>query len=103
MYFGAAVCGNRSKKSYLTSERLERYMNSEVGGDMVSLGGGVVAFLPMAGEAQVVCRLATDVVVSHVHVELLGVVVGFKALLPQTNVVVRVYGTTGGQCEVVLV
>lgn len=53
-----------------TSVRLERDMDAQVRGDVVALDDGRVALLPAACEVQVVVRLATDVDLSQVGVEL---------------------------------
>jgi hypothetical protein len=41
--------------------RLERDVNADVGGDMVALNGRGSALAPLAGQVEVVGRLATDV------------------------------------------
>jgi hypothetical protein len=46
--------------------RLERNMNSNVGGDVVSLDGGGTALAPGAGQVEVVGGLATDVALADV-------------------------------------
>lgn len=40
--------------------RLEWNMNSNVGGDMITFDGGGVALAPLAGQVEVVSRLASD-------------------------------------------
>jgi len=45
---------------------LERNMYAHVRGDVVALHGGGSACAPLAGEVQVVCRLATDVALADV-------------------------------------
>ena len=61
---------------------------SEMGGDVVALGAGGAAVLPLAGEAEVVGGLAADVVVAEVVVEELWVGEGGVAAEPFTEVIV---------------
>lgn len=64
----------------------ERSVDAEMGGNVVTLGTGRTAALPLAGEAEVVGGLAADVVVAEVDVEQLGVGCRAVAALPETGV-----------------
>jgi len=48
---------------------LERHVDSDVGGDVITLDGGGPALVPLAGEVQVVGALAADVLLADVIVE----------------------------------
>lgn len=65
---------------------LERGVDAEMGGDVVALCAGCAAVPPPAGQTEVVCRLAADVVVAEVVVEMLGVDEGLGARVPETLV-----------------
>lgn len=54
--------------------------------DVVALCAGGVALLPFAGEAEVVCALAADVVVAEMVVEGVGVSEDLVAVLPEAEV-----------------
>lgn len=49
--------------------RLERDMDSDMRGNVVTLDGGGAARVPLACEAQVVCALAADMAVADVLLE----------------------------------
>jgi len=46
--------------------RLEGNMDSNVGGDMITLHGGSSARVPATGEIKIVCALATDMFLTNV-------------------------------------
>ena len=46
--------------------RLERDVNSDVRGNVVTLDGGCAARVPLAGKAQVVCALAANMAIANV-------------------------------------
>lgn len=52
-------------------------------GDVVALGTGCAAILPLAGETEVVGALAADMVIAKMDVEQFGVGADGGALLPQ--------------------
>jgi hypothetical protein len=64
---------------------LERGVYADVGCDVVTLCAADVAALPFAGEAEVVCGLAADVVVAEVLVDDLGVVEDLAAVIPSAG------------------
>lgn len=41
--------------------RFQRYVNTDVRGDVIALDGGGPTIAPLTGEVQIVCALATDV------------------------------------------
>ena len=53
----------------LTLVRLQRDVDPDVGGDVVTLDGGGAARIPLAGEAEVVCALAANMAVTDVLLE----------------------------------
>lgn len=65
---------------------LERGVDAEMGGDVVALCAGCAAVLPPAGQTEVVRRLAADMVVAEVVIEMLGVDEGLGARVPETLV-----------------
>lgn len=65
--------------------RLEGGVDTDVRGDVVALGTADVAALPLAGEAEVVGRLATDVVVTEMLVDVLGVVEDLATVIPSAG------------------
>ena len=69
----------------LARVRLERSVNTKVGGDVVPLGTAHVAAFPLAGEAEVVSALAADVVIAQVLVDNLGVVEDLATVVPSTS------------------
>jgi len=52
-----------------TFVRLERDVDSDVGGDVVAFDSGGAASSPLTGQVEVVCALATDVTFADVVVE----------------------------------
>ncbi len=48
---------------------LERNMDADMRGDVITLDGGGPARVPLAGKAQVVCALATDVALANVFLQ----------------------------------
>jgi hypothetical protein len=75
---------------------------SEMAGDVVSLCASCAAVLPLAGEAEIVGALATDVVVAEMVVEGLWVIEGQLTVQPETAVgglrgIWRRRGTGGGR------
>lgn len=55
-------------------------------GDVITLSAGCAAILPLASEAEVVCTLATDVVVAQMVVKSFGIREGLRAFHPETFV-----------------
>ena len=74
---------------------------SEMAGNVVTLRTGGAAVLPVAGETEVVCALAADVVVAEMVVEGLWVGEGADAVLPVAAVlgVGAVWGRRGCVCD----
>jgi hypothetical protein len=56
----------------LTLVRLERNMDTDVRGDVVSLDRGSSARVPLASQVEVVCALATNMALANMLVESLG-------------------------------
>lgn len=50
----------------LTFVRLQRHVDSDVGGDVVALDGGGTARLPSTGQVEVVGALATNMLLANV-------------------------------------
>lgn len=50
----------------VTFVRLEWDMDSDVRGDVITLHGGGTALIPTTGEIEVVCALATNVLLANV-------------------------------------
>lgn len=71
---------------------------SEMAGDMITLGTGCAAVLPLAGEAEVVGALAANMVIAEMVVEGLWVDKGLSTVVPETFVGRRRGGggTSGG-------
>lgn len=67
-----------------------------MGGNMVTFSASSTAILPLAGEAEVICGFAADVVVAEVVVEALSVGKRSCALFPSARERVRGRGLTGG-------
>lgn len=51
--------------------RLQRNMNADVRGDMVTLDGGGATCAPLAGQVEIVGALATDVALAYVILDVL--------------------------------
>lgn len=64
---------------------LEWSMDSDVRGDVVTLGTADVASFPLAGEAEVVGGLAADVVVAEMLVDDFGVVEDLATVVPSAS------------------
>jgi hypothetical protein len=67
---------------YLADMGLQRGVYSEMASDVVPFGAGSSAILPLASETEVVCALATDVLVAEMVVEGLWVGECLGAVLP---------------------
>lgn len=74
-----------------TAMRGRSRLTPQVTGDVVTLGAGDIAALPLAGEAEVVGRLAPDVSIAEVVVEVLGVFEWLVAALPATGYQLRLF------------
>lgn len=64
--------------------RLEWGVNTDVRGDVVTLGTADITAFPLAGEAKVVGGLATDVVIAKMLVDHLGVIKDLATVVPST-------------------
>ena len=64
--------------------RLEWGVDTNVGGDVVTLSTANIAAFPLASEAKVVGRLATDVVVAKMLVDNLGIIKDLSTVIPST-------------------
>jgi len=69
----------------VTLMRLQRHVNTNVRGDMITLDCSGTAVPPLAGEVQVVGTLATDMALADVIVELFSRGQALAAVLPLTN------------------
>ena len=59
---------------------------TQVRGDVVALGAGSAAAVPLAGKAEIVRRLPANVIVAEVGIENLWVGKGTRAVLPLAEV-----------------
>jgi hypothetical protein len=60
-------------------------VDSDVTCDMVSLCAGHIAIFPLAGQTQIICRFASDMVVAKMHIKILRIVVCLRASYPLAN------------------
>lgn len=67
---------------------LERNVDSNVGGNMVAFNSGSPALVPSTGEVQVVCALASDVLLANVLEESLCRRAALTAFVPLTREVI---------------
>lgn len=75
--------------------RLERDVNTDVRSDVITLYSGGATRVPLAGEAQVVCALATNMTLTNMFIERLGVGKLQAALVPAADELPgRIHGVT---------
>lgn len=84
------------KKKVKRSE--ERRRTTEMAGYVIALCAGGAAVLPLAGETEIVCALAADVVIAQVVVEGLRVRVTVAAVDPEAPVYGGVEFRVWGRC-----
>jgi hypothetical protein len=80
------VWTENGRMRYMGGEVRQDGNTSEMAGDMITLGTGCAAVLPLAGEAEVVGALAANMVIAEMVVEGLWVEKGLSAVAPETFV-----------------
>lgn len=74
--------------AHVTFVRLQRHMDPDMRGDVISLDSSGAAGIPLASEAEVVGTLATNMTVTNVFIKSLGVGESLEAMVPAAGQVV---------------